>query len=294
MLSLLWIIVKIILIILLSVFGILVAFLLVIIFVPFCYDGQFSWLEQKANGVVKVSWLFHIIGLRMDVIDNQVNTNVQLFGRNFKKKKKSSSVSSKKKEKASENQHMPSDTALSANPKEQEKDEAKTGETKEGQEKEIKQERARYEERKTKRTDFGDRARHVWKKIQTGWNKIKSGKMKWETWMEQYHDEKNQASIRLLKKEGIRILKSLAPKKFAANLHVGLGDPSYTGLLLGAVACFMPIYEDAVCLEPNFEEPMLEGDVMFKGKLRLGTFVLTAIRMWNDKNLRTIIKKLIR
>ncbi len=56
----------------------------------------------------------------------------------------------------------------------------------------------------------------------------------------------------------------------------------------------MPIYEDSVRLEPEFEEAVLEGDMLVKGRIRLGTFVLTAIRLWKDKNLRSLIKRMIK
>ena len=85
MLSILWIIIKIILIILLCILGILLAGILIVLLVPLRYGAQLSWLEQKANGSVKISWLFRIVMFCMEVKDNQISTKVLLFGRDFKK-----------------------------------------------------------------------------------------------------------------------------------------------------------------------------------------------------------------
>lgn len=295
MLSILWIIVKIILIILLSVLGILVAVLLGILFIPFCYGGKFSWMEKKANGVFKVSWLFHMVAFHMEVIDNQVITNVKIFGRKVRKgRKEKSFTDDQKKEIPSTGERDLQETILHS-PKTEQKQEKEEKVVEEP--KQVVKETAntrRHKKWKAKGADLRERGIHILKKIQVLWEKIKRGKIKWEEWLERLQDEKNQASLLLLKNEGVRIIKSIAPKKIGADLQVGTGEPASTGILLGMAACLMPIYEDSISLEPNFEKFILEGDIMFKGNLQLGTFVLTAFRVWNDKNLRSMIKKLIK
>ncbi len=305
MLSILWIIIKIILIILLSILGIVIASIFILLYVPFCYGAQFSWLEQKANGVLKVSWLFRMITVCLEIRDNQPAVKFLLFGRSLQRKKRSPNGKkdqSKKKEpvkseKSVENALESDDNGQEVKQEEKESTSANTQEL--ALEKEIIPETEEESEEKAGIFDKGKAFIHrlrenlirVFRKIQSFWDELKAGKVKWDQWMELYHDERTQASIRLLKREGIRILKRVCPKKFHANLHVGLGDPAATGMLSGAVACLMPVYEDAVWLEPDFEKAVLEGDVMVKGKIRLGIFVVTAFRIWKDKNMRFLIKR---
>lgn len=318
MFAILWIIIKIILIILLCILGLLLAGILVVLFVPFCYGAQLSWLERRANGAVKISWLFRLIMLCVEIRDNQISAKLLVFGRDLSERTGERKRSRKQEHPSKES--PPKDAT--AGPEESRG--KPSGETRLDQEHpqasevfpssaperlEEKSEReeseAAYENGPDRRPGILGRLRalwrrgvsaavRVWNKIRAAWDKIKSGKMKWDQWMEQYHDEKNQNSIRLLKREGIRILKRAAPKTVRANLRVGLGEPASTGLFLGAAACLMPMYEDAVCLEPDFENAVLEGDLSVRGRISIGTFALTAIRIWNDKNLRSLIKKMIR
>lgn len=311
MLSILWIIIKIILIILLCILGILLAGILIVLLVPLRYGAQLSWLEQKANGSVKISWLFRIVMFCMEVKDNQISTKVLLFGRDFKKGRTSRKRSlpenaaaerrtrgeqAEKKEKIVPSKEMIPEEEVPEQTKPEQKIPKPPGMAEEDtSSKEDTETHPGVFEKLRKRMDgLKQMLIRIRENIQAIWNKIKSGKMKWDRWMELYHDENNQNSLRLLKKEGIRILRQMAPRTFRVNLHVGLGEPASTGLLLGAAACLMPIYEDSVRLEPEFEEAVLEGDMLVKGRIRLGTFVLTAIRLWKDKNLRSLIKRMIK
>lgn len=314
MVSILWIILKIILLILLCILGILLAGILAVLLTPFQYGAQLSWLEQKANGTVRISWLFRIVMFCMEVRDNKISAKVLLFGHDFQKKRASRKrsrpdpVPAKRQSQGDQAgktaENVPSQELLSRKKKAEQTGAKLELEQNDSAAQWMAEDEAILEEEKKhsgvfeKLGKWVDNLKQMFirirEKIQIIWNKIKSGKLKWDRWMEWYHDENTQNSIQLLKKEGIRVFRQMAPKTFRIHLHVGLGEPASTGLLLGAAACLMPIYEDSVSLEPDFDQTVLEGDVLVKGRIRLGTFALTAIRLWRDKNLRSLIKRVMK
>ena len=61
--------------------------------------------------------------------------------------------------------------------------------------------------------------------------------------------------------EIIRILKSIRPRKYKAELRFGFEDPSLTGELLGIIALLYPKLKDDVRVIPDFENKVFEGSI---------------------------------
>lgn len=97
-----------------------------------------------------------------------------------------------------------------------------------------------------------------------------------------------QHSFALCKKELWSIARSLKPDKFEAALVVGTDDPAATGEILAVCGMLYPILGPQVNVAGDFEGKRLEGRVFIKGKLRLFTFVRTAVRIYFNKDIRKL------
>jgi len=82
MLHIILILLKIIGIILASVLGLLLFFLLIILFVPIRYRINAN-NRDTVFAEVKVSWLFRIIYLRVSFVNNKFNMILRIFGKVF-------------------------------------------------------------------------------------------------------------------------------------------------------------------------------------------------------------------
>lgn len=88
------------------------------------------------------------------------------------------------------------------------------------------------------------------------------------------------------KKLLLRILKTILPKKAKGNLTLGLSNPADTGVAAGAISVLLPLYNGWFHIEPDFHHQVVEGDLWFKGKIRLAVIVFPALRIILSRDLR--------
>ncbi len=97
-----------------------------------------------------------------------------------------------------------------------------------------------------------------------------------------------QRSFALCKKELLTIFKHLKPDRFEAALIVGMDDPAATGEILAVCGILYPMLGPRVNVSGDFVCKRLEGRVFIRGKLRLFTFVRTAVRIYFNKDIRKL------
>ena len=102
--------------------------------------------------------------------------------------------------------------------------------------------------------------------------------------------EPHKLTFNRVKKEIIRLLVSLKPKKLRGKVRFGMEDPYQTGQILAALSVLYPIYGDNVEIFPEFEQKILEGDVYIKGHVRGIHAVKMVFNIIIDKNVRMTIK----
>lgn len=90
------------------------------------------------------------------------------------------------------------------------------------------------------------------------------------------------------------LLKSILPKKFAGNIKIGTGDPASTGQVMAAYGILYPLLGNHIEIIPDFEQQIVEGDLLIKGKITLFRLVKTAWIVYFNKDLRHLIKLLKR
>lgn len=103
-------------------------------------------------------------------------------------------------------------------------------------------------------------------------------------------EESFQTTLRRLKKQLFKLIRVLLPKKADGFLHLGFDDPALMGSISAGFAMFYPLYEDHFRFYPNFEEEEMRGKVSAEFSFRLMQFVIPAIHLLLDRNIRKLIR----
>lgn len=88
------------------------------------------------------------------------------------------------------------------------------------------------------------------------------------------------------------VIKYIAPTKLKANLHIGMENPYQTGQICMAAAILYPVYQNSIQLEPDFEQKVLEGDFFLKGRIRLGRFIVVAVKLLVNRDFWFVIRRI--
>lgn len=91
-------------------------------------------------------------------------------------------------------------------------------------------------------------------------------------------------------KELVWLKRFLKPKKVKTDIHFGFEDPYHTGLALAACGMIYPFVGEYMNIRPDFENQVLEGTFYIKGRLRMIYLVILAVRLFFDRNIRTLYK----
>lgn len=125
-------------------------------------------------------------------------------------------------------------------------------------------------------------------------DKIRSVSDTIEYYREVLEGEAFKRSFALCKDELATIVKRLKPRKFEASLIVGMDDPASTGEILAVCGMLYPIIGGHVDVRGDFEQKRLEGEILIVGKLRMFTFLRTAVRIYFNKDIRKLYRLLKR
>lgn len=84
----------------------------------------------------------------------------------------------------------------------------------------------------------------------------------------------------------------LSPTKIRGEMVLGTGDPASTGLLFGGISLFPVVYQDGVCITPDFEEKRFEAKGYIKGRIRVIYLLRLMLRLYKDKELKHLWKQI--
>lgn len=122
-------------------------------------------------------------------------------------------------------------------------------------------------------------------------DKIKEINKKKENLLKVYHSKRFEVA----KKDIICYMKQLLliikPDELEGNIHFGMEDPADTGQILGIAAMALPLYDEFLTIQPDFEQACIEGNLKGKGKVRLFPLVKLALKVIFNKNLIKVTKK---
>lgn len=81
-------------------------------------------------------------------------------------------------------------------------------------------------------------------------------------------------------------------RRIKGFLRFGTGDPASTGELTGFIYLFLPARAEKFSLEPDFHDTALETDLEAEGHARLVHLLITAVKIFGDKNMKKILRRL--
>ena len=328
-------ILKILGIILLVLLGLLLVIVFSVLFVPVRYrlEGEKSspgWSE--ANGKVRVSWLLHLIHLRIQYQEKELDWECYLFGvplkkagaavREWKRKRRKKKVQEQKEQrkKAVQQKNEP-EKRTAAKKKGQEKPlqiEEKTrtaAKEKKSTEKQTKPEKLKTAAPEAKKTEI--KTQKVSDKLSRFWNRCNKivgsilkcpGKLKKKLtnirltfrgfcdkikrWRTLWNEDSTQAALRFLTEKGRKLIRHVLPRKIKGSITFGCEDPALTGQILGAVAIAYPLYGKGVAVYPRFEEKILEGQLQMKGRIVAACLLWQAWKIYRNPDVRKTLKKI--
>ena len=323
MLGILLTILKIIGIILLVLIGLILLAAAVILLVPIRYHGEGAREEKILSGNVKLTWLLHMISASASLSEDGTKIRVCLFGKTIYPKTKKPPKKSKakkmpkqeatKKSEKSEKPKQQSDTVSKEVatiyepqkpnpelPKKEKKNVYEAPEAKKMDEPESEKKQQSQKE-KSARPDVKSKFEDIKQKLlavkekfidsKAGIQKIKN---KIDYWKNLLTSDPMKEAMEFLWKKTKGLLHHILPRRMTGRIHFGFEDPSKTGKTLAYFSMLYPFTKENLVIEPEFEteELILEGDIAFRGRIRLGYLVYVALSVVLNKNIRRQYKRL--
>lgn len=92
----------------------------------------------------------------------------------------------------------------------------------------------------------------------------------------------------------LHILKNVMPRSIRGRVLFGAGSPDVTGYVYGGYCVGSSMFPKRICLclEPDFERQVFEGEVVIKGHFMVFTLILDGLRVFFDRRLKKIRRKI--
>lgn len=293
-----------------KVIGILLAVLVIvalaILFAAVCYCGKISFDDKKAQ--ISIRWLGVVLCVPILITEKDLQWKVRVFGvpilrsdgaHKKRRSKKSSAPKAQKRkaEKAAETVQKTQESskqekkALSVNLEksptapEQEKQIAPKQTTDQREE----QSAFRQADEREKKPR-GIRQLFLWlQNVIKIVRKMKKKVHSVQDLVDILRSDAGKAFICIVKENVIHLWKQIHPRRMRGKVIFGTGDPCSTGELLGVLALFYAWYGNGVQIIPDFEQKRIEGNVSFRGRIRMITLICIAWRIIKNKDGRKLL-----
>lgn len=310
MIAILLTILKIIGIVLLCIFLLLVTLLILVLFVPVRYQIRGYRKEEDevpVRAAVKVSWLLHIINAAFRYPE-EAYIKVRIFCFTVFSTRKEQETVSEEKEASARKRDQMKETRPQAEEKKAEgkKEEEKTAKEKIEEEKteEADQDIPEKEpdekaqipeiEEQIKISGFLKKLfkilRNIKYTIRQIYDKIKHIIKNIRYYIRILKSDTFRRAWSLCSSEALGLLKTILPKKLTADFTIGTGDPAGTAQILSIEGILYPLVGDHISITPDFEHSIVEGTFFIKGKITLWRILLTAIKVYFNRDLRRVIR----
>ena len=107
-----------------------------------------------------------------------------------------------------------------------------------------------------------------------------------------WNDPDTQGILKHAGKRFGHIWKRLRPRKLTVNATVGTGSPDTTGYLYGIYGMVLPKLGKGICITPDFEQAILEGDFKASGHFTAACVLFHSVRLLLDRRLRELLHKI--
>jgi hypothetical protein len=143
-----------------------------------------------------------------------------------------------------------------------------------------------------------DKIKSIYSKIKFTVEKIygiiKKVKANFDYYVKLINLESTKAALRKCKKQIVKILKLLCPRKYKVNLHLGFEDPSTMGEVLAIWGMLYPFHMGKIDIRPEFDTAVMEGNFNVKGRICVVSIIKAACILYFDKDIRLLIRRLKR
>lgn len=149
------------------------------------------------------------------------------------------------------------------------------------------------------KADSAPEAKSRWKRISDSGKRLKSRiHRKWNglrgkitSYRDFVTNERNQRVFFMILGQSKRLLHHLLPKKVLLQADIGFEDPATTGNVLAAASILYAFYGDRIQVTPYFDQEILQGEFEASGRIRLGTLLYLAVKVWFHKDFRMLRKE---
>ena len=306
---------KIIGIVLLSLLGLVILTLLLVLFVPIRYNISAFKNENDTDNYeikAKVSFLLHIINGRF-LFPSDEKLRIRLFWfKLFPKKNKPDKIKSVKNKKNNKAKDFSSSVSEGQDDETEEDlsdEDAPTIEELEKAAMEHKFNDNAETVRKIAHTineeavddnptickfidSIIDFAKNIKDKIIGIVNKISEIINNIEYYLDLINSDLFKKSYTLCKKEIIKLLKSIRPRKIKGLVNFGDENCETVGKVFGFYSVIYPYVGKNIVLMPDFENKIFTGNIYLRGRITLFTVLVVAIKIYFNKDIKRTLKLL--
>lgn len=287
---------------LLVILGIVVFLILIVLFVPIGYKGVLLKRADMVQAQVKVNWLFRIVRVYINYEKSLLVKAYVLFLKIYDSNKPAKEKSRKKtdntkKEKVQKDSDIKQETSNHDNVKETVIKED-TGSVDDVNNSDKKQDDTECYSHKslvlkiiTKIKTLID---NIICKCKSMCDKIKFAVQNITYYAELLKEEETKLIFGRVLKRILKIIKSIRPRKFNADITVGTGSPDTTGYLMAVAGVLYPYLGKHVNITPDFDNTIFEGRIQFKGQVTIFIIIIHALSIYIDKELRNLLIRLKR
>ena len=288
-----------------KVIGILLAVLVIvalaILFAAVRYCGKISFDDKIAQ--ISIRWLGVVLRVPILITEKDLQWKVRVFGvpilrsdgahKKRRSKKSSAPKAQKRKAEKAEEQNVPkkqSDKTEEQNvPKKQsDKTEEQIASKQTTDQREERSAFRQADEREKK--PRGIRQLFLWlQNVIKIVRKIKKKVHSVQDLVDILRSDAGKAFICIVKENVIHLWKQIHPRRMRGKVIFGTGDPCSTGELLGVLALFYAWYGNGVQIIPDFEQKRIEGNVSFRGRIRMITLICIARSIIKNKDGRKLL-----
>jgi len=326
MLSILLTVLKMIGITVLVILGLILFILLLILFVPVRYRGNGSYMEDSFAVRLRVSWLWHLLTVRGEYQkDQELHIYLKILGitvydnlkKNADRKRNKKARSTKTKSgKTCEIQAASSETVMPEAAASTDswpdpggivqEDRESDGDRPTGAEKtvndvildELDENCAKKPGIVQKIKNFLINFVNFFKNIKFTFHKVCDTIVRIKDSIDYYLKvlqlDSTKRAFSACRRQLVRVLGKISPRKYRINLHLGFEDPAVMGEVLAVWGMLYPLHQGNIDLQPEFGQSVIEGDFSFQGLVSVFVFVRTACILFFDRDIRQLIKRLKR
>lgn len=287
-------ILKIIGIVLVVLLCILLVLILLVLFYPIKYrilGTEVYDKENKSDIHIRLSWIFHLIGVNVD-IDPELTAGLRIL---FVKKNlmKDSDTSNDRSDNNGDGGSCDSDSCNSDSIEAENIKNISETDIKNTDNIAVAEEKINANATKAEKSVSEDEYTNATNAYSNnkGKEKIKrlAGKIK-----KILKDDSCKAALNKIKTELINLLKAIMPYKLYLKAEFSAGSPDKTGMVLGILAMFPIGYRNKWKIRPDFEreEIYIDSEFDIKGHIFLYKILVIAIRVLVDKNCRKLYNEI--